>query len=198
MSTRGRGSGGPLPAARSTPPRTPRSLLAGAAALAVVVLLVIAVSCGQGTLLGTPTTSDPTTAGTASRAGATTRSTPRVSATSRPPSTRPPGTQASATVSGRDPESGLPRVALTGLPLQARQTADLIDAGGPFPYSRDGVVFGNRERILPIHPSGWYHEYTVPTPGSADRGARRLITGDGIRQLFYTGDHYASFVRVVR
>lgn len=61
------------------------------------------------------------------------------------------------------------------LPAQARATLKLIDAGGPFPYSRDGIVFANREVRLPKHPRGWYHEYTVETPGESDRGARRLI-----------------------
>jgi ribonuclease T1 len=71
----------------------------------------------------------------------------------------------------------------------------LIAAGGPFPYSQDGAVFGNVERLLPAHQRGWYREYTVPTPGSSDRGARRIIAGqDGARH--YTADHYGSFARV--
>lgn len=81
------------------------------------------------------------------------------------------------------------------LPAQARHTIALIDRGGPYPYSRDGIIFRNDERTLPAHEAGWYHEYTVPTPGESDRGARRIITGhDG--SVFYTADHYASFVRV--
>jgi ribonuclease T1 len=99
---------------------------------------------------------------------------------------------------GRDPQSGLPLVALGQLPREAQQTVALIDAGGPFPYSQDGVTFGNNERILPAHPRGWYREYTVRTPGEGDRGPRRIVTGDHDTQLFYTGDHYASFVRVSR
>lgn len=71
----------------------------------------------------------------------------------------------------------------------------LIDAGGPFPYAKDGAVFGNLERLLPAHPRGWYREYTVPTPGAGDRGARRIVAGrDGVR--YYTADHYDSFARV--
>ena len=97
-----------------------------------------------------------------------------------------------------DPESGLPVAALATLPVEARETVALIDRGGPFPYAKDGAVFGNRERLLPIQPSGYYREYTVPTPGEDDRGPRRIVTGDGGRQLFYTADHYASFVRVAR
>lgn len=92
--------------------------------------------------------------------------------------------------------SGLSSVTAADLPSEARRTLELIRVGGPFPYSRDGVVFQNREGILPRHKSGWYHEYTVPTPGEGDRGARRIITGrDG--GLYYTDDHYASF-RVIR
>ncbi|UQX87504.1 hypothetical protein M6D93_14500 [Jatrophihabitans telluris] len=86
-------------------------------------------------------------------------------------------------------------VALSGLPAQASTTVRLILRGGPFPYSRDGVVFDNAERLLAPHPHGYYHEYTVPTPGESDRGARRIITGRG-GEYYYTGDHYASFVSV--
>jgi ribonuclease T1 len=74
----------------------------------------------------------------------------------------------------------------------------MIERGGPYRYARDGAVFGNHERLLPIKPHGYYREYTVPTPGEDDRGPRRIVTGDQDRQLFYTDDHYASFVRVVR
>lgn len=75
-------------------------------------------------------------------------------------------------------------------------TLELIDEGGPFPYERDGVTFQNREGILPSRPQGFYSEYTVVTPGSKDRGARRIVAGDdGSR--FYTDDHYDSFREVV-
>ena len=90
---------------------------------------------------------------------------------------------------------GLPTVRSSDLPVQAQQVLRLIDAGGPFPYPQDGTVFSNVERLLPVRPRGWYHEYTVPTPGSPDRGARRIVTGgDGAR--YYTADHYESFARV--
>ena len=87
-------------------------------------------------------------------------------------------------------------VALSSLPPQAADTVRLIEQGGPFPYpSNDGVVFHNNEHLLPSEPDGYYHEYTVPTPGSQTRGARRMITGrDG--QYYYTGDHYETFVAV--
>ena len=83
------------------------------------------------------------------------------------------------------------------LPPEARQTIALIKAGGPYPYSRDGVVFNNREGQLPKKARGYYHEYTVKTPGSRDRGARRIIRGrDG--ELYYTDDHYRTFQRVIQ
>ena len=95
------------------------------------------------------------------------------------------------------PVSGLPTVALSALPSQARDTLALIDKGGPFPYDRDGIVFANAERLLPSQPRGYYHEYTVATPGSRDRGTRRLIVGAG-GDIYYTDDHYASFRQVLR
>ncbi|WP_233120987.1 ribonuclease domain-containing protein [Tersicoccus sp. Bi-70] len=102
----------------------------------------------------------------------------------------------SAASNDRDPRSGLPVVAASALPRQAQQTLEAIRRGGPFPYSQDGAVFGNFERILPSRPRGHYREYTVRTPGESDRGARRIIAGaDGER--YWTADHYASF-RVVR
>ena len=91
-------------------------------------------------------------------------------------------------------------VALTQLPEQARQTEQLIRSGGPFPYSKDGTVFGNRERLLPREKRGYYREYTVKTPGSRDRGARRIICGGEKpttpAACYYTADHYASFKRI--
>lgn len=85
---------------------------------------------------------------------------------------------------------------LSTLPAEAAATWRLIERGGPFPYPRDdGSVFENREKLLPRKDNGYYHEYTVRTPGSQDRGARRLITGAG-HELYYTGDHYKTFVAV--
>lgn len=92
-------------------------------------------------------------------------------------------------------------VTLTQLPSQAQTTYNLIRAGGPFPYPKDGVVFGNRERLLPTQPRGYYREYTVPTPHSHNRGARRIVCGGQPptqpQACYYTGDHYASFSRIV-
>ena len=85
------------------------------------------------------------------------------------------------------------------LPEEARATLKLIDAGGPFPYRRDGIVFQNRERRLPEQAKAYYREYTVQTPGSADRGARRIVAGDRPPSVFYyTADHYKSFRRIQR
>jgi ribonuclease T1 len=93
-------------------------------------------------------------------------------------------------------------VPLAQLPEQARQTEQLIRSGGPFPYSKDGVVFGNRERLLPREKRGYYREYTVKTPGSRDRGARRIVCGGekpaAPEACYYTADHYASFKRIVQ
>ena len=96
-----------------------------------------------------------------------------------------------------DSAGSLGSVALSVLPPEAQQTQRLIHAGGPFPSSRDGVVFGNFERVLPRRERGFYREYTVPTPGAQNRGARRIVCG-GKRPTqpdacFYTADHYASF-----
>ncbi|MFJ6833564.1 ribonuclease domain-containing protein [Streptomyces sp. NPDC091209] len=79
------------------------------------------------------------------------------------------------------------------LPSQAYDTLDLIDSGGPFPYSQDGVVFQNREGVLPSQSTGYYHEYTVITPGSSTRGARRIVTGKKTLEDYYTSDHYVTF-----
>lgn len=79
------------------------------------------------------------------------------------------------------------------LPAQAYDTLRLIDAGGPFPYRQDGGVFQNREGVLPSQSNGYYHEYTVKTPGSSDRGARRIVTGQRNNEDYYTSNHYASF-----
>ena len=95
-----------------------------------------------------------------------------------------------------EPTTDLPTIPVSDLPPEGMTTLELIESDGPFPYSRDGVTFENRERILPKQPTGFYREYTVPTPGESDRGARRIVTGeDGSR--FYTADHYDSFEEVV-
>lgn len=91
-------------------------------------------------------------------------------------------------------------IALSELPVQAQDVHRRIHEGGPFRYSKDGSVFGNRERLLPRRPRGFYREYTVPTPGEHDRGARRIVCGGKEVQqpetCFYTRDHYASFKQI--
>ena len=94
-----------------------------------------------------------------------------------------------------DPESGLTIVAVADLPQEAQNTLKLIDQGGPYPYPKDGVVFSNFEKILPKHDKGYYHEFTVKTPGENDRGARRIVTGNA-GERYYTDDHYESFRRI--
>ncbi|WP_406334041.1 ribonuclease domain-containing protein [Streptomyces sp. NBC_00203] len=84
-------------------------------------------------------------------------------------------------------------ICYSALPSQAYDTLDLIDSGGPFPYSQDGAVFQNREGVLPSQSTGYYHEYTVITPGSSTRGARRIVTGKKTQEDYYTSDHYVTF-----
>lgn len=88
-----------------------------------------------------------------------------------------------------------PAVTSEALPPEVAETVRLIESNGPFPYSRDGAVFMNREGLLPRHERGYWREYTVPTPGESDRGARRIVSGRG-GELYYTADHYGSFVRL--
>ncbi|MFD9970134.1 ribonuclease domain-containing protein [Streptomyces sp. NPDC059017] len=93
--------------------------------------------------------------------------------------------------------AGLATVRVADLPPEARETLRLIDEGGPFPYRKDGSTFGNFEGILPERERGHYREYTVPTPGEPDRGARRIVTGrEG--EIYYTDDHYETFRVVLR
>jgi ribonuclease T1 len=104
-------------------------------------------------------------------------------------------------VQARGPLAEHDAVALKALPPEAQRTQRLIEAGGPFPYQKDGVVFGNRERQLPARQRGFYREYTVPTPSARNRGAQRIVCGGNQpRQpdvCYYTADHYASFQRIV-
>jgi ribonuclease T1 len=111
----------------------------------------------------------------------------------------------SARTPAGDPGSGAPAESTTAtgesnarypsfLPPEAIATLGLIERGGPFPYDRDGTTFQNRERLLPDRPRGYYREYTVETPGSRDRGARRIVTGGQPPEVYYyTDDHYRSF-----
>ncbi|MFJ3205311.1 ribonuclease domain-containing protein [Streptomyces sp. NPDC086989] len=92
---------------------------------------------------------------------------------------------------------GMATVRADALPAQARDVLALIDRGGPYAYRQDGTVFGNFEKVLPQQKRGYYHEFTVKTPGERDRGARRIVTGEG-GEFFYTDDHYETFKAVLR
>ncbi|MDO5499866.1 MAG: ribonuclease [Propionibacteriaceae bacterium] len=164
------------------------------AALAVLVLIVL----GAWLLLGggtggsgrTPTTAQPT-----SWAQTTT---PPATATGTTAPARPGTTAARSPDRATDPVSGLAWIAAADLPREAHRTLELIDRGGPFPYDKDGSTFGNYEGILPQERRGYYREYTVDTPGSRNRGARRIVTGDNDRIHYWTDDHYATFKRIRR
>ena len=103
------------------------------------------------------------------------------------------------TAAARAMPEALPEIAVAALPQQGRVVLELIRAGGPFSHDRDGVVFGNRERILPQRSRGYYHEYTVRTPGTGSRGARRIVCGGPATApvvCYYSSDHYRSFARI--
>jgi len=100
-----------------------------------------------------------------------------------------------AKVTGSSIVALIPTISINKLPSEAKDTLNLIRQGGPFPYQKDGTLFQNRERRLPAKPVGYYREYTVPTPGSRQRGARRIVTGMG-GEIYYTSDHYNTFFRV--
>ncbi|MPW19398.1 ribonuclease [Paraburkholderia sp. CNPSo 3157] len=101
--------------------------------------------------------------------------------------------------SGAQATGTLGTVTRTQLPGEAAETLRLIKAGGPFPFGEDGVLFRNSALLLPKHPRGYYHTYTVRTPGSTDRGLRRIVCGGPRKQTsdcYYTDDYYASFKRI--
>ena len=130
--------------------------------------------------------------------GATMPTPPATASPTATAATAPSATVESPTVdptTGTDPESGLPWVPESALPPEAHRTLALIDQGGPYPYEEDGTVFSNREQLLPDQPDGYYHEFTVETPGLDHRGARRIVSGSE-DELYYTEDHYSSFARI--
>ena len=118
--------------------------------------------------------------------------------TASSPTPTPGGPATSAAAKQQSPPqrsanpSSLPEIRESALPAEGRRVLGLIRAGGPFRYSQDDEVFGNFERVLPVRNRGYYREYTVPTPGEADRGARRIVAGEG-GEKYYTSDHYATF-----
>ena len=101
---------------------------------------------------------------------------------------------------GAQPSQGgqesLSVIRVAELPVQARETLLAIKQGGPFAYPRDGVVFNNFEQVLPKRQRGYYHEYTVVTPGESNRGVRRIISG-AAHEYYYTADHYQTFKRIL-
>ena len=93
-------------------------------------------------------------------------------------------------------KSTFPTIAAANLPAEGQATLQLIKKGGPFPYRKDGAIFGNRERNLPGKARGYYKEYTVKTPGAGNRGARRIVAGE-VGEFYYTSDHYSTFQRIL-
>lgn len=165
-------------------------LAAGVLLVLVALWLVLgdATGDGEGGAAGSSTT-----AASSSRSATPSAATPSSTRRSTPSSTA--RTTPSSPTGERTPDSGLPTIAASELPREGRETLRLIHRGGPFPYDRDGITFQNRERILPAQPRGYYAEYTVPTPGESDRGARRLVAGDD-GDVYFTDDHYRSFRQV--
>ncbi len=147
-----------------------------------------------------PAAAEPTTAALVADANAGTPTPPPAEEATEQPAAQEAAAQPSDTPTP-DPSatraSNLPTIAYEDLPTEAHDAIALIDQGGPFPYDKDGSTFQNREGILPDKRSGYYGEYTVITPGSPDRGARRIIAGNG-GELYYTDDHYDSFSEVIR
>lgn len=158
--------------------------------LALVTAAVVWWTQGDGTTPGTdaePSSSSPTRSAPPSASASPTHDYTETNTPVTDPGQQP----------GTDPVSGLPLVQLAALPPEAAGTVRLIDAGGPFPEDEDGGTFENREELLPDERRGYYAEYTVPTPGSDDRGARRIVAGDD-DELYWTEDHYRSFERILR
>lgn len=154
---------------------------------AVATTKTAAATPAQATAAVAPTTK-PTNAPTATTSSqARGVQTPRATTLPTPTANAPPVARA----------SDLPTIDINDLPREAQETIALIDQGGPFPYDRDGITFQNRERLLPRQPEGYYREYTVITPGSSTRGARRIILGDE-GEMYYTDDHYESFREILR
>ncbi len=150
-----------------------RSKLVAFAGLVIAVVVLVVAMVGGGSLTSQTTTPEP---------GSTSAS-PKAAST------------AGATTAVANPSS-LPAINASQLPKEARQTLALIAKGGPYPYDRDGVNFGNFEGLLPKKSGGYYKEYTVPTPGESDRGARRIIVGKDSAK-YYTPDHYESFKFII-
>ncbi|MQS12121.1 hypothetical protein F7Q99_07390 [Streptomyces kaniharaensis] len=159
--------------------------------LVVVAVVILAVLAAAGYLLTRKGSSHPKAAAT-STATAAGSSAPKPSA----PKPSPPSGGAPAPSGTWVPaDPALADVCRTKLPSQAQDTLGLIAKGGPYPYNRDGIVFENRENRLPRKADGYYHEFTVVTPGSNDRGTRRVVTG-GTGEQYWSPDHYTTFQEI--
>lgn len=174
------------------PTPTPRAPATSKATVAVEATDTLAPTAGS--------TQTPPATTTRSTETATQPTSPVTTATRTMIPTPPPSPTATALAGLFIPtppaSERMPTIGYGSLPAEAQEVIQLIDQGGPFPYRQDGATFQNRERLLPAKASGYYREYTVETPGSGDRGARRIVAGrEG--ELYYTMDHYASFTRVV-
>jgi ribonuclease T1 len=171
------------------------------AILGLLTLLALLAACGT---LATPASTGaiqptftwPTVTPPGQPPATTTRGQPTAAGKNAPRPATAPATRGQPTATAGK-SATMPTIAFAQLPREAQATIRLIDRGGPFPYNQDGAIFGNREGLLPPEPNGYYHEYTVDTPGSADRGARRVIGGRA-GELYYTDDHYDSFRKIVR
>jgi ribonuclease T1 len=163
------------------------------AATAMPTRTISATRTPRASLTPTPAATDDSVLGhsTDSRAQATATRSPTPTRTLRTTRTPTPAANVPSTIDGHKV------VTPNELPKEARDTLARIDQGGPFPYRQDGVIFQNREGHLPRKSNGYYHEYTVITPGSPDRGARRIVTGAN-GEFYYTDDHYNTFMRVIR
>ncbi|MFJ1790778.1 ribonuclease [Kitasatospora griseola] len=150
----------------------------------LVATVVALLDGGGGTGSPSAVKSPSAPAATATRSGAT--SAPKPSAPAKSPTDLPTWVPTN---------TALADVCRSKLPAQALDTLGLIAKGGPYPYRSDGIVFENRESRLPRQRNGYYHEFTVVTPGSDDRGTRRVVTG-GAGEQYWTADHYASFQEI--
>ena len=186
----------PVPVATDTPTSAPATATPTAVAPVQSTATPTSTNSSTDKPTKTPTITQaavdaPTHTPTATRTATATRK-----PTATPTATLPP-TRAPPTATRIRSQSDLPFILYNDLPPEAKETIRLIDNNGPFPFRQDDSTFQNREGILPKQPREFYREFTVITPGSRDRGARRIIEGeDGV--LFYTDDHYDSFREVIR
>lgn len=162
-----------------------------------MIVVVVAVAAWNTWVRDDGGTDAATTTTTMAVEAAVTTTAASVGVSEAPPATAPADTTPEeTTVETARQVSDLPVASIEDLPAQAAETLALVESGGPYPYDQDDGVFGNREGLLPDQYDGYYREYTVETPGSDDRGARRFIVGaDG--EVYYTSDHYDSFAEVV-